>query len=45
MTVSELIEELKEAPQDVPVRFANFKDVGDVLWDMWHGKIVAVVLQ
>lgn len=52
MTVAELIEELKEAPQDVPVRVgdvefvgtADVADIADVLWQMDDGKIVAVTL-
>lgn len=48
MTVKELIKELLEAPQDVPVCVTCFTDEADevtVLWQMDNGKIKAVVLQ
>lgn len=48
MTVAELIEELKECPQDAPVCvtcFTGGEDAVNVLWQVDGGKVVAVVLQ
>lgn len=51
MTVKELIEELQEAPQDVPVcvvrKFVDHVNIGEpeVVWAMDDGRIVRVVLQ
>lgn len=47
MTIGELIEELKECPKDVPVclgSLANQYDGIDVIWQVEHGRVVAVVL-
>lgn len=48
MTVAELMAELKDVPQDVPVCVdspANLDDGIDVLCQMERGRIVGVVLQ
>lgn len=48
MTVAELIEELKECPQDVPVNSGIVGELEEVLWrtesDGEARRIVAVVL-